>query len=551
MNIYKVFKSKSTTFYCLLILLGAANSIMYSGLLMLINNSITHHTLFYDSKYNMAVYFLIISLSFVLSKVFQTYIVKLSNEILFKFETNVLEKLRFAEYEAFEKIGTEKIYTAIGDTRVLSRIPETFINVFNAAIIALCCLGYMFFVSVLGGCFVLTMMIGLLVIYLTKNKRIEVELNKLRDLQNTYYRYLNDLLGGFKELKLGIKRNENIFSNHLISNKIEERDLGITTAIKYLDNELLGSYSWYIVLGLIMYVLPMIVNLNISQTSTFIITILYLIGPVSTLISTVPFYTRVKIALERLNQYEIDISKKIKNKIKYDDAFNIDEKLETLRFNEVVYEYTNDENEKTFAVGPINLEITKGDVIFIVGGNGSGKSTFINLLTGLYKPVSGFISFNSQEILPLNYPYYSNRISAIFTNNYLFNENYEDYDLTELNPKLKYYIDEMQLGDILKIDTEKNKISHKLSKGQQKRVAMIYALMEERDILVLDEWAAEQDPAFRAYFYEVLLKELKQMGKTIVAVTHDDAYFDCADRIIKFDYGKIVEPLLYSSQFHN
>ncbi|CAN5138233.1 cyclic peptide export ABC transporter [soil metagenome] len=545
MNIYKVFKSKSTTFYCLLILLGAANSVMYSGLLILINNSITKHTLFYDNKYNMAVYFLIISLSFVCSKVFQTYIVRLSNDILFKFETGVLEKLRYAEYEAFEKLGTEKIYTAIGDTKVLSRIPEMFINVFNAAVIALCCLGYMFYISIVGGFFILAMMGALLVIYLGRNKRIEGQLNKLRDLQNYYYKCLNDLLSGFKELKLGIKRNESLFNNYLYKNKIEERDLGVTTAIKYLDNELLGSYSWYIILGVIMYVLPMIVTMSMSQTSTFIITILYLIGPVSTLITAVPFYTRTKIALERLNQYEKDVSINIKSQIKYNDVFDIDEPLSTLRFCDVVYEYKNSDDETTFLVGPINLEIYKGDIMFIVGGNGSGKSTFINLLTGLYKPISGHIYFNDREVKHQHYPYYSNKISAIFTNNYLFNENYEGFDLTNLNAKLEYYIEEMQLSSILKIDSYSDKINHKLSKGQQKRVAMIYALMEEREILVLDEWAAEQDPSFRAYFYEVLLAELKNMGKTIIAVTHDDNYYHCGDRLIKFDYGQVMEPLFY------
>jgi ABC-type siderophore export system fused ATPase/permease subunit len=87
---------------------------------------------------------------------------------------------------------------------------------------------------------------------------------------------------------------------------------------------------------------------------------------------------------------------------------------------------------------------------------------------------------------------------------------------------------------------DKALLSHKLSKGQQKRLALIYALMEERPILVLDEWAAEQDPEFRAYFYEELLPILKQAGKTIIAVSHDDAYFDCADRLLKFDFGRVI-----------
>src|SRR6185437_10977231 len=188
-----------------------------------INSSINRHPLFFPSKYNMHVYFLVITVSFFCGKIFQTYIVRLSNEILYKFEVGVLERLRLAEFAAFEKLGGEKVYTAISDTKTLSRIPETFISIFNACIIIVCCLGYMFFVSLTGGVFILGMMAALLLIYLRRNKVIEVKLNRLRDLQNAYYRYLNDLLGGFKELKLGIKRNENIFQKYLFRNKKEER----------------------------------------------------------------------------------------------------------------------------------------------------------------------------------------------------------------------------------------------------------------------------------------------------------------------------------------
>ena len=76
-----------------------------------------------------------------------------------------------------------------------------------------------------------------------------------------------------------------------------------------------------------------------------------------------------------------------------------------------------------------------------------------------------------------------------------------------------------------------------LSTGQRKRLAMIVALLEDRPIYVFDEWAAEQDPEFRRYFYEELLPELKEQGKGIIVISHDDRYFEVADRIIKLDYG--------------
>ena len=80
-----------------------------------------------------------------------------------------------------------------------------------------------------------------------------------------------------------------------------------------------------------------------------------------------------------------------------------------------------------------------------------------------------------------------------------------------------------------------------LSAGQRKRAAMLACVLERRPILVLDEWAADQDPHFRRKFYEVILPWLRRQGFTIVAVTHDDRYFHHADRRIHLREGRIVE----------
>jgi ABC-type siderophore export system fused ATPase/permease subunit len=188
----------------------------------------------------------------------------------------------------------------------------------------------------------------------------------------------------------------------------------------------------------------------------------------------------------------------------------------------------------------LNLEIKKGEVIFVTGGNGSGKSTFVNLITGLYQPTAGKVWFNNQVVKKEWYSYYSDQISAIFTSNYLFSENYDGFDLKNQNKKLTQYIELMKMSGIVRINEAKNRLETKLSKGQQKRLAMIYAMLEEKEILVLDEWAAEQDPHFREYFYTELIPELHRAGKTIIVITHDDAYYSGAERLIKFDYGKII-----------
>ena len=188
-------------------------------------------------------------------------------------------------------------------------------------------------------------------------------------------------------------------------------------------------------------------------------------------------------------------------------------------------------------MGPIDLEINKGETIFIVGGNGSGKSTFINILTGLYESSKGKILLNgSNEDVKERL---QSLIATVFTDNYIFSHNYEEYDI-ENNEEYQSLLKTMQLDTVI-TDSSDSAARRKLSKGQSKRMSLIFALLEKKPVLILDEWAADQDPHFRKYFYTELIPKLKREGKTIIAVTHDDAYFKHADRIIKFDYGRIVK----------
>jgi putative ATP-binding cassette transporter len=80
-----------------------------------------------------------------------------------------------------------------------------------------------------------------------------------------------------------------------------------------------------------------------------------------------------------------------------------------------------------------------------------------------------------------------------------------------------------------------------LSQGQRKRLALLTAYLEDRPIYLFDEWASDQDPFFRDIFYKQLLPELKRRGKTVFVISHDDRYFDIADRAIKLDYGKVED----------
>jgi cyclic peptide transporter len=538
MNFTTVLARKSLRFYGALIALGIVNSFVYSGILVFINQTIAQKPVPYVAGLEGPAFAAMLLLSFFSNRLFRFYTVRLTNDILFEYETMILQKVKQASFAAFEKLGTEKVYTIIGDIRLLARTPELLIEALNSAIIIVCGLGFLFISSAINAIVVVGVMIGLLVVYLIRNQRIEQDLTAIRSLQDNYYRYLHDLLGGFRELKMNHRRNENLYNQYLQANLSASRRLHIQTANRYTDNELIGTYSWYVIMGLIMFGLPFLIGLTMGQVATFVITILYLMRPVAILVGVLPFYNNAKIGIDRIQAFSSDLSQPHQTDLTPAETDSPEPvPFDVVRFVNVAYAYTDESSQRTFKVGPLNLSVRQGEITFVTGGNGSGKSTFVNLLIGLVKPDQGAILLDGH---PLHEAEAANLVSVVFTNPYLFSENYDGFSLSPDNERLQTYIRWLHMEDVVSMLKDKALLSHKLSKGQQKRLALIYALMEERPILVLDEWAAEQDPEFRAYFYEELLPILKQAGKTIIAVSHDDAYFDCADRLLKFDFGRVI-----------
>jgi cyclic peptide transporter len=541
LKIFRIFQERAKFFYLVLALLGLVNSILYSSILICINSVINKTRLPFIAEVHWMIYVALVLSALLVSKMFQTYLVRLTLDVQYDFEISILKKLLSASYEAFNRTGSEKIYTAISDTRILSQVPESFINILNATIIVICGVGYLFWVSPAGGCTILLVMVILLVFYLARNRGIEKELNRLRDLHNHYHRYVIDLLDGFREIRMSSVRSRNIFDDFLNKNRLHCKKIDKETSIRYLDNELTGNFSWYVIIGLTLFVLPRATNMSLGQVTSFILTILYVMGPVATLVTFIPFYTRIKIAVTRVFDLDAELDLTQQHKRKSEDSVNIQtEPFRSIKFSNVAYQYYDDARRRDFIFGPIDLEINAEEVVFITGGNGSGKSTFINLLTGICRPNSGTIFFNDIEITEEKATDYRDRVSAIFTNNHLFSENYDNFPINSENQLLSEYLKWMMLSDVVNIDDNNRTISTRLSKGQQKRLALIYSLFEDKQIVVLDEWAAEQDPEFRRFFYHDVVPKLRQNGKTIVAVTHDDLFFNTADRIIKLDYGSVV-----------
>jgi cyclic peptide transporter len=203
----------------------------------------------------------------------------------------------------------------------------------------------------------------------------------------------------------------------------------------------------------------------------------------------------------------------------------------------VTHAYRKEQDDSSFTLGPLNLTLTASQLVFIIGGNGSGKSTLAKLLTGLYLPEAGEIRLDGRLIDDANREWYRQHFSVVFSDFYLFER---FLGLHQIDERVQEYLVKLQLEHKVKVEDGRLSTTN-LSQGQRKRLALLTVYLEDRPIYLFDEWASDQDPIFKKTFYEQLLPELKAKGKTVLVISHDEQHFGVTDRIVKLDYGQVVE----------
>ncbi|MBQ4803355.1 cyclic peptide export ABC transporter [Aquimarina sp. MMG015] len=518
----------------LLLLYAIPNTILSFGIIYIINKVLAGNEEFLKD-YMIIVFLSAVGYTYLLNVIFQKALNKYAFKILYKNEKNLFNQILRAPLITLEKFGTQRFYTAMEDLRIFSNLPYTVTHTVSSLLMLVLGVVYMFTLSATSAGIVLGLIVLVAACYFVVMNSMSSKVERLRKYNEHYYKYVNDLISGFKELKLSVSRRKNIMGKYLGPNRDDAEGLDFKVNYVFLSINMISQYGLYIVIGVILFGLPALGLLEREDVIAYVVVILFISGPINNLINLQQMYTRFMVANKRIKNFmkDFQIEDEVATSIQ-----NEDQKFESLEFKNILFNYENENDEKTFALGPIDLTINQGEVLFVVGGNGSGKSTFINVLTGLYKPTEGEIILNDNEYLNIKDDL-QDSMTAIFTNNHIFSHNYDDYQLKE-NDEYRGLLETMRLDQVVTDDKEES-ARRKFSKGQSKRMSMIFALLEKKPVLILDEWAADQDPHFRKYFYEELIPKLRAEGKTIIAVTHDDAYFHLADRIIKFDYGKIVK----------
>lgn len=458
-------------------------------------------------------------------------------QIVFKVRTRLTNKIRQAELVDMDIIGKAQIYNRMTQqTSEISQSSGVIIAALQSSIMVSFAIMYLAILSVWA--FFLTLVIVAIgfAIYLNKEKFIVEFIHKTNSSEIKLFKSLTHLIEGFKEVKLSRNRSEDL-SNHISYIAYEVQENRMQTDKLYNWNYIFAQSFFYVLVAVMVFILPKFIQVYSDSVTEIAAVILFIIGPLSTIVSGFPAYTKANIAvvdistleknLDRLNGRPHTFNENTEKKIG---------KFDNIELRDVEFSYYDAHKDALFKTGPINVKINRGETIFIVGGNGSGKSTLLKLLTGLYTPEKGAVSVDGEEITPEKLQEYREQFTAIFSDFYLFDRLYGLNNWSQ--EEVELLIKQFKLDD--KTSFKNGSFTNlQLSTGQKKRIAMIVSLLENRNICVFDEWAADQDPEFRRYFYKELLPNLKKDGKTMIIVTHDDQYFETADRILKMDYGQL------------
>lgn len=486
----------------------------------------------YDAKYFL-LFFLINTFIYVITtRISKRETVNLGILTAHKFNLLIIDKIFKTPYRKQEEVKEGKMYTILNDDiRTIFSFSQDIILTYTNLITLIVVQVYLFTIdwaSSLALLGIIVFVMGFLAILVP---RLNKTGNIAREKREEYSEFISGLIKGFKELVL-----------HKVKIGKYKKDMEESSKVSYsasqdyanvgIDANVFSELSFTIAMGASCLVFPLIFNLDKQIITAYVLVVLFLMGPVTIILNGLPQVVRLKVSLDRIKAFIKDAEIEDETSNELIDR-NVVPFVTSIEVKDVSFTYDNEDESMNYGIGPINFKANKGELVFIIGGNGSGKTTFLKLLTGLYKPNSGNILINDMET---SRKMLGECFSVIYSDSYLFKKL---YDLKEdrLN-QVNEWLDVLQLSD--KVTIENGVFSTiALSKGQRKRLSILKSYLEDRPVYFFDEVAADLDPEFRDFFYNDLLVKLREEGKILIIISHDDKYFSLADSIYKMDMGQL------------
>lgn len=461
--------------------------------------------------------------------------IKKANEFIYRFKIRVMHDVFRSNLYKVDKLGRDYILEVLNrDTELVSQSVSSVLGLFQSSLTVFFLMIYMSTVSVVASVILVGAIAVVFIVGVAELNKLVEAFRRLSIKEAKVNALYGSFLSGYKEVKMNSQRALGLTKDLIADAKIVNAEKtvllqGIVQYFMYLQ------MLMYLVVGLIIFVVPIFSTDFSSQVLMVTTTALFLASSVSASIVVVPNLSMANIAARNLRELSEKLSFETNDRTT--PGLTEFSEVNTLALEDITYVHSGDGVTRPFALGPIRFEFQAGKVYFIRGNNGSGKTTLIRVMLGLYQCQSGRLLVNGQPVAEPSNAAYRDLFAVVFSDFYLFKKLYG-----------LPVADEAELNDLLELFQMQHKVSIddgvfsdlNFSTGQRKRLALLVALLEKKKIIVLDEWAADQDPEFRQEFYEQIIPKLRELGKTVIAITHDDQYYELADQVIYMENGMSI-----------
>jgi putative ATP-binding cassette transporter len=557
MRLFSAFTSQAPNQVFTSILLGASAGIAYSLLIPIVVSSLRDssdgirfassdiETIlgFQISNFQIATLFFFTCLFILFARTAsQIVLMRVSMNVTTDLRVQMYNRISCAAIEKLERLGSSKLIATIttdvgrivGGARML---PDLLMNA--ATLVGM--LGFLLLLNPAVFWFVLqTILFGVITYQIPMffgNRYFSRSRESVDSLQES----IRGLIYGAKELKLNKTKRDRYFKDILLNNEYAVLNADktgnsiVSAAVNY------GDLISFFVIGMVAFIFVNYQTISNSDLVAVIMALLYITTPISVVINFLPGILRAKISLRKVNELMQELSVEEGSK-----EVSLLKPWQQIRFEAVTFRHASHDGEQGFSLAPLSFSINKGEITFIVGGNGSGKSTLSKLLTLHYKRHGGDIFFGDEAVTSDNLNSCRQVITAIFSDYYMFDRLLDTVNIGNQD-MIESLLHELDLSKKVKI-TDGHFSTTSLSDGQRRRLALLVSFLENKELYVFDEWAADQDPMFKETFYHQVLPKLKKAGKAVVVISHDDRYFDIADKVLVMADGQLVDTLVDSTE---
>lgn len=458
-----------------------------------------------------------------------------AERIIRRLRSRLFDRIQYADYMTVASTGRAVLFTAMAqETQTLSRtVPiltlaaqQVVTLVMVAAFLAYLSLAAFLAAAVFGSLAVL--------VHVRRSDTMATAMGETIVDEQRLFQAFEHFIDGYKEVRINRRLSDALYAE-IVAHSDRVRMARSATKRRWTIDFVIIQSLFYALVGLMTFAVPMFDH-SFSDVALQATTVaLFMIGPISTIAQAIPAVAETDASLGRILAIEEGLSTAASAGV-VEESRPLDEPTREIALADATFTYRTADGAPGFALGPVDIAIRAGEITFITGGNGAGKTTLLRLLSGLLVPERGALLINGSVLQPEQRQAYRDGISAILSDYHLFRRL---YGLDEPAPeRLAALLDHLEIADKVAV-RDGSFTTIDLSSGQRKRLALLVAELEAKPVLMLDEWAADQDPMFRRKFYEEILPGLKRPDRIVVCVTHDDRYFHMADRVIQMDEGHL------------